>query len=75
MISIGGRAVYPDIGKLNPDAKKYGYRVNGVYVDQFADGRRVFRWPRAGMTNPTRSRSSTPGVMLDGPTATTSSAA
>jgi iron complex outermembrane receptor protein len=39
VISIGARAVYPDIGKLNPDAKKYGYRVNGVYVDQFADGR------------------------------------
>src|SRR4051812_28304793 len=39
VISIGGRAVYPDIGKLNPDAKKYGYRVNGVYVDQLADGR------------------------------------
>ena len=39
VISIGGRAVYPDMGKLNPDAKKYGYRVNGVYVDQFADGR------------------------------------
>src|SRR3954469_23721305 len=39
VISIGGRAVYPDIGKLNPDAKKYGYRVNGVYVDQFANGR------------------------------------
>src|SRR5436305_11662464 len=39
VISVGGRAVYPDIAKLNPDAKKYGYRVNGVYVDQFADGR------------------------------------
>src|SRR4051812_19635619 len=39
VISVGGRAVYPEIGKLNPDAKKYGYRVNGVYVDQFADGR------------------------------------
>jgi len=39
VIAIGGRAVYPDLGKLNPDAKKYGYRVNGVYVDQFADGR------------------------------------
>jgi len=39
IISIGGRAVYPDIGKLNPDAKKYGYRVNGVYVDQFANGK------------------------------------
>lgn len=39
VVSVGGRAVYDDIGKLNPDAKKYGYRVNGVYVDQFADDR------------------------------------
>jgi iron complex outermembrane receptor protein len=39
VIAIGGRAVYPDMGKLNPDAKKYGYRVNGVFVDQFADGK------------------------------------
>src|SRR4051812_41573007 len=39
VISIGGRVVYPDIGRLNPDVEKYGYRVNGVYVDQFADGR------------------------------------
>lgn len=39
ILSFGARAVYPDIGKLNPDAKKYGYRVNGVYVDQFADGK------------------------------------
>ncbi|MEO7276473.1 MAG: TonB-dependent receptor [Sphingomicrobium sp.] len=38
VISVGGRVVYPDLGKLNPDAKKYGYRVNGVYVDQFMDG-------------------------------------
>ncbi len=39
VISVGGRAVYPDIGKLNPDAKKYGYRVNGIYVDQYMDGK------------------------------------
>ena len=38
VISVGARAVYPDLGKLNPDVKKYGYRVNGVYVDQFMDG-------------------------------------
>lgn len=37
VISVGARAVYPDIGSLNPDVKKYGYRVHGVYVDQFAD--------------------------------------
>jgi iron complex outermembrane receptor protein len=39
VVSIAGQAVYPDLGRLNPDVKKYGYRVNGVYVDQFADGR------------------------------------
>ena len=39
VISIGARAVYPDLGKLNPDAKKYGYRINAAYIDQFADGR------------------------------------
>ena len=38
VLSIGARAVYPDIGRLNPDVKKYGYRINGVYVDQFMDG-------------------------------------
>ena len=39
IISVGGRIVYPDQHRLNPEAKKYGYRVNGVYVDQFADGK------------------------------------
>ena len=39
VISVGARAVYPDIGRLNPEVPKYGYRVNGVYVDQFSDGR------------------------------------
>jgi len=38
VISVGGRIVASDMDKLNPDAKKYGYRFNGVYVDQFADG-------------------------------------
>jgi iron complex outermembrane receptor protein len=38
VVSVGARAVYPDLGKLNPDAKKYGYRLNGVYIDQFMDG-------------------------------------
>jgi len=39
VISVGGRLVYPDLGRLNPEANKFGYRLNGVYVDQFADGR------------------------------------
>jgi iron complex outermembrane receptor protein len=48
VISVGGRFIYPDIGKLNPDVKKYGYRVNGVYVDQFADGRWRFARGKLG---------------------------
>jgi len=38
VISIGARGVYPDLGKLNPDAEKFGYRLNAAYIDQFADG-------------------------------------
>ena len=37
VISIGGRGTWADLGKLNVDSKKYGYRVNGTYVDQFAN--------------------------------------
>jgi iron complex outermembrane receptor protein len=37
VISIGGRGTYTDITKFNPDSKRYGYRVNGTYIDQFAD--------------------------------------
>lgn len=36
VISVGGRGTFVDIDKFNPDSKRYGYRVNGVYVDQFA---------------------------------------
>ena len=39
ILSVGGRIVYPDQVRLNPEAKKYGYRANGVFVDQFADGK------------------------------------
>jgi iron complex outermembrane receptor protein len=37
VISVGGRGTYTDITKFNPDSKRYGYRVNGNYVDQFAN--------------------------------------
>ncbi|MDR6833789.1 MULTISPECIES: TonB-dependent receptor [unclassified Sphingopyxis] len=37
VFSIGGRGTWAEIGKLNVGSKKYGYRVNGTYVDQFAD--------------------------------------
>ncbi|TFI58522.1 TonB-dependent receptor [Sphingomonas parva] len=36
-ISVGGRGTYADLGKLNVDSNKYGWRVNGTYVDQFAN--------------------------------------
>jgi iron complex outermembrane recepter protein len=37
VISIGARGSLADLGKLNAGSKKYGYRVNGVFVDQFAN--------------------------------------
>jgi iron complex outermembrane receptor protein len=39
VISVGARGVYIDNGKINDGSKKYGYRLNGVYVDQFMDGK------------------------------------
>lgn len=37
IISVGARGSYADLGKLNAGSKEFGYRVNGIYVDQFAD--------------------------------------
>ncbi|MFZ5747594.1 MAG: TonB-dependent receptor [Pseudomonadota bacterium] len=37
VISVGGRGTYTDLGKLNVGSKEFGYRVNGTYVDQFAN--------------------------------------
>lgn len=37
IISVGARGSYADIGKLNAGSNELGYRVNGTYVDQFAD--------------------------------------
>ena len=39
ILAFGVKGIYAGMGKLNPDSKKFGYRVNGTYVDQFADGR------------------------------------
>jgi iron complex outermembrane receptor protein len=35
--SVGGRGTYVDLGKLNPESKEFGYRVNATYIDQFAN--------------------------------------
>ncbi len=37
VLAIGARGTYPDLGALNAGSKKYGYRANATYVDQFAD--------------------------------------
>jgi iron complex outermembrane receptor protein len=37
VISFGARGSYNDLGSLNAGSQEFGYRVNGVYVDQFAD--------------------------------------
>jgi iron complex outermembrane receptor protein len=39
VLAVGVKGIYADLGKLNPDSKKFGYRVNGTYVDQFLDDR------------------------------------
>jgi iron complex outermembrane receptor protein len=39
ILAVGVKGIYAGMGKLNPDSKKFGYRVNGTYVDQFLDGR------------------------------------
>ena len=37
ILAIGARGSYADLGKLNAGSKEFGYRVNGTFVDQFAD--------------------------------------
>jgi iron complex outermembrane receptor protein len=37
VFSVGARGSYADLGKLNAGSKEFGYRVNGTYVDQFAN--------------------------------------
>lgn len=38
-MAVGVKGIMADMGKLNPDSKKYGYRLNGTYVDQFLGDR------------------------------------
>ena len=37
VLSIGARGVYDDLGALNAGSSALGYRVNGTYVDKFAN--------------------------------------
>ena len=37
ILAIGARGSWADLGALNAGSDEYGYRVNGTYVDQFAD--------------------------------------
>lgn len=39
VLAVGIKGIYADLGKLNPDSNRFGYRVNGTYVDQFMDDR------------------------------------
>ena len=39
VIAIGARGSYADLGKLNAGSKDKGFRLNGTFIDQFADGR------------------------------------
>lgn len=37
VLAVGAKGAYADLGALNAGSKKYGYRVNATFVDQFAD--------------------------------------
>jgi iron complex outermembrane recepter protein len=37
VLAIGARGTYADLGALNSGSKKYGYRANATFIDQFAD--------------------------------------
>jgi iron complex outermembrane recepter protein len=37
VIAVGARGSYADLGALNAGSKKFGYRANATFVDQFAD--------------------------------------
>lgn len=37
VLSVGARGSWADLGALNSGSKEFGYRVNGTYIDQFAD--------------------------------------
>ena len=37
ILTVGARGSYADLGKLNAGSKDFGYRVNALYVDQFAN--------------------------------------
>ncbi len=37
VLAVGAKGTYADLGALNAGSKKYGYRVNATFVDQFAD--------------------------------------
>ena len=37
VLAIGARGSYADLGALNAGSNEFGYRVNGTFVDQFAD--------------------------------------
>jgi iron complex outermembrane recepter protein len=54
VVQFGARGELLDIGKLNSDSKDTGFRVNGTYVDQFADGTVGLALGVAYMQSPTQ---------------------
>ena len=39
VVSVNGRTETNSLGELNPKEGKYGYRLGGTYIDQFAGGK------------------------------------
>ena len=56
VLAVGIKGIYADQGKLNPDSEKFGYRVNGAYVDQFLGDRLGVAFSAAYVDEPYQTR-------------------
>ena len=56
VISLNVRGEYADIGKLNAESSRTGYRVSGSYIDQFLDGTVGLAIGYARLDSPAQSR-------------------
>lgn len=56
VVSFNVRGEYADIGKLNADSSRTGYRVSGSYIDQFMDGTLGLAIGYARLDSPAQSR-------------------
>ena len=64
IVSVGARGVFTDGDRLNPDVDRTGWRVNGIFVDKFADDTFGVALAASYLNEPFRPKSSIRGVTL-----------